>query len=84
MGLNFTVKMGTGFPKIKKRKHWRRSGAMFQASPKRTFSPSGPLVFEKSGFYQLASYFLHRKAFYVHNTTQKDTVKMPSTSRILK
>jgi hypothetical protein len=57
---------------------------MLQAFPKPTFSPSAPLVFEKPGFYLSTSYFLHRKAFYVRNTTQKDTVKMPSTSRIQK
>jgi hypothetical protein len=57
---------------------------MLQVFPNPTFSPSDPLVFEKPGFYLSASYFLHRKAFYVRNTTQKDTAKMPSTSRILK
>ena len=55
-----------------------------EMKPQLTFSPSGPLVFEKLGFYLSTSYFLHRKAFYVHSTTQKGTVIMPSMLRILK
>ena len=57
------------------------------------FSPSGLLVFEKAEFYPSSSYFLHRKAFFVHNTTRKDTVfirlmitlnsSCPRTSRFL-
>ena len=48
-----------------------------------TVLPSGRLVSEKAGFYPSSSYFLHRKAFFVHNTSQKDTVAKLSGSRIL-